>query len=248
MKLEYDHAVTLLKNNDVKRAVKILRTLEKHSPKMKVMVSTNLSFVHLLRGDIDAASAYADIALEADRYNVNALVNKGNCFFTHKDYSSAKELYLEAISVQADCAQAIFNLGLTNVRLDLSDEAIEAFEKLHSLTPSNPVAIFNIADIYESRGQIQDAIRWLNVLVARQCNDSAVLARLAHLHCMLKDSSQEMQYNMESYRHFPVDLDIIARIGAFFVQQEMFEKAIYFFKQAALVQPKEIKWSECIVS
>ncbi len=33
------------------------------------------------------------------------------------DLESAKELYLEAIGVEADCVEAIYNLGLANKRL-----------------------------------------------------------------------------------------------------------------------------------
>lgn len=248
MKIEYEQAVDLLKNNDLKRAVKKLETLAKHSPEMKAVVATNLSFVHLLQGDVSAASEYADTALEVDRYNAKALVNKGNCFFVNEDYASAKNMYLEAIGVEADCAQAIFNLGLSNVRLDRPDEAIRVFEKLHTVTPNSPTAIYHIADVHENQGRIQDAIRWLNILAAGQSSDSIILARLAHLYAKTKDDSQELHHNLESYRHFPVELDVISRIGAFFVQQEMFEKAIYFFKQAALVQPKEVKWSLMVAS
>jgi intraflagellar transport protein 88 len=244
LKMECEYAICLLKDNDIERAVKMMKSLEKKSPEMKVLVATNLSFVHFSEGDVTLASDYADIALDADRYNAKALVNKGNCLFVQEDYASAKDLYLEAIGVEADCAQAIFNLGLSNARLDLADEAIQAFEKLHSITPNNPVAIYHIADIYENQGQLQDAIKWFSVLIASHNSDSMILARLADLYSKIKDDAQQLHYHLESFRHFPTDLDVVARIGAWFVKEELFEKAIYFFQQAALVQPKEIKWSK----
>jgi hypothetical protein len=40
--------------------------------------------------------------------------------------------------VEADCSEAIFNLGLVNRRMGLHAEALQAFEKLHSLSPSSP--------------------------------------------------------------------------------------------------------------
>jgi intraflagellar transport protein 88 len=245
MKIEHEYAVRLLKRKDLKGAVKVLKTLEKKGSEMKALVATNLSFVHFLEGNVELASEYADIALNKDRYNADALVNKGNCYFVNEDFAAAENLYLEAIGVEAGCAQAIFNLGLTNVRLDKSDEAIQAFEKLHSITPNNPMAIYHIAGIYENRGQIENAIKWFNVLAAQSNNDATILSRLAYLYSKIEDdSSQSLHYHLESFRHNPVDLDVIAFIGAWFVQQEMFEKSIYFFQQAALVQPKEIKWGK----
>jgi len=205
-----------------------------------------LSFVKFLQGDIDRASKYADAALEADRYNADALVNKGNCFYVTEEYALAKELYLEAIGVQTDCAQAIFNLGLCNVQLELYEESIEAFENLHKITPNNPAVIYQVADIYDLRGQTDDSTKWFNVLSARLSSDSTILSRLGYLNSQ-KKQEEGLHYQLESYRHNPVDLDVISNIGAWFVQQEMYERSIYFFQQAALVQPKEIKWGKLIV-
>lgn len=76
--------------------------------------------------DYKQSEKYADIAIRSDRYNAKALVNKGNCLFINNEYEKAKEHYLEAIGVEADCIEAIFNLGLTNRRLGLPIEAIQA--------------------------------------------------------------------------------------------------------------------------
>jgi len=62
--------------------------------------------------DITQASKYANLAVKHDRYNAKALVNMGNVLLERGDLERAKELYLEAIGVEADCVEAIFNLGL----------------------------------------------------------------------------------------------------------------------------------------
>ena len=68
-----------------------------------------------------------DIALNNDRYNARALVNKGNCLFMKNDFRKAKELYLEAIGVEADCIEALYNLGFVNKKLNLFIEALQVF-------------------------------------------------------------------------------------------------------------------------
>ena len=244
MKIEHEHAVSLLKSNKLRRAIKALTSLEKKYTEMKALVATNLSFIHFLQGDIDAAVEYADVALSSDRFNVCALVNKGNCLFESKHYAAAKDLYNEALGVNADCLQAIFNLGLCNVHLNQQGDAIKAFEKIYSITPTNLMATYNIANIYENDGRIQEAIKLFDVLIASQNSDSTILSRIAHLYSKMKDNSATLHYHLESFRHYPMDLDGIAWIGAWFVQQEMFEKATYFFQQAFLIQPKEIKWGK----
>jgi hypothetical protein len=66
--------------------------------------------------DITQASKYANLAVKHDRYNAKALVNMGNVLLERGDLERAKELYLEAIGVEADCVEAIFNLGLVRRR------------------------------------------------------------------------------------------------------------------------------------
>jgi intraflagellar transport protein 88 len=52
------------------------------------------------------------------------------------DLNRAKEMYLEAIGVEANCIEALFNLGLVNLKLNYKAEANQAFEKLHTILPS----------------------------------------------------------------------------------------------------------------
>ena len=56
----------------------------------------------------------------------------------------AKQFYLEAIGVEADCVEAIYNLGLANLKMGGYMEAQQAFEKLHTIVPANPEVIISL--------------------------------------------------------------------------------------------------------
>jgi intraflagellar transport protein 88 len=224
VQLKLEQANLRLHHKDFDVAIKALKTLQKKGKEAKSVSATNLSFVSFLEGNIERASEYADVALASDRYNAKALVNKGNCLFVNGDFAKAKDLYLEAIDIQADCSQAIFNLGLANAQLGLAEEAIHAFKKVHGITPNDPQVIFQIADIYELQGRSHDAIKWFNVLAARVQSDPAILLRLGQLYAEAKDDLQGLHYRLESFRHYPTDLDVICWIGTWFVQQEMYER------------------------
>lgn len=241
-RLHLERAVQRLKCREFRTAKKMIEVLQQKDRQVKAVATTNLSCLSFLGGDSDKASEYADIALEADRYNEKALVNKGNCCFIDGDFVSAKELYLEAIEFETDCFEAIYNLGLVNVQLGLADEAIETFERLHKLTPNNPEVIYQIADIYEIQGRTKEAIKWFSVLAARIPNDAHTLSRLGQLYQNIEESQEALHYQLESFRNFPVDLDVISWIGSYFVKKQMYEKSVFFFQQAALVQPNEAKW------
>lgn len=60
-------------------------------------------------------------------------------------------MYLEAVGVEADCVEAIYNLGLVNLRLNAVQEAHHAFDKLHTILPSVPEALFQLGG---SRGVV----------------------------------------------------------------------------------------------
>jgi tetratricopeptide (TPR) repeat protein len=88
-------------------------------------VASNISFLHFLENDYKNAEKYVDIAVNYDRYNAKALVNKGNCLYIRNDFMKAKENYLEAIGVEADCVEALYNLGYVNKKLNLFLEALQ---------------------------------------------------------------------------------------------------------------------------
>ncbi len=62
-------------------------------------VASNISFLYFLENNYLEAEKYVDIAINNDRYNAKALVNKGNCLYMKNDFRRAKEHYLEAIGV-----------------------------------------------------------------------------------------------------------------------------------------------------
>ena len=63
-------------------------------------------------GNYAIANEYAETTLISNRCNPNALVNKGNILFIQDELLKARDLYLDAIGIQSNCVEAIYNLGL----------------------------------------------------------------------------------------------------------------------------------------
>ncbi|CAM9373440.1 unnamed protein product, partial [Phaeothamnion confervicola] len=258
--LEVEKALQFLKAKEFDKAVEHLKALEKKGRAPRAMAATNLSFIHFLEGDFRSADLYADLAVKNDRYNSKALVNKGNCLFVAKEYARAKELYLEAVGVEVSCVDAIFNLGLANIQLGLHGEALQAFEKLHTMLPDSAEVLYHIANLYETHRQasfliqgtpaidLRAAAKWFELLLARVPTDPGVLARLGRIAGKEDDESQAYHYHMESYRRYPANLDIISWLGVWYVKSELYEKAVQFFERAAQIQPGEVKWRLMVTS
>lgn len=81
--------------------------------------------------------------------------------FTHYYY------YL-LLLLQVDCVEAIYNLGLVNIQLKLVGDALQAFEKLHTILPTSAEVVYHIANLHQhSRDDLAAAAKWFNILLAR---------------------------------------------------------------------------------
>jgi Flp pilus assembly protein TadD len=149
------------------QAIEVLKAFEKKDLALKAKAATNLSFLYFLEGDIAQADQFANLAVRNDRYNAKALVNKGNCLNERGEHDRAKELYLEAIGVEADCIEAIYNLGLVNKHMGVLTEALQAFEKLHTIVPNSPEVIFQIANLHDMLGNFRAAAKYFSYLISK---------------------------------------------------------------------------------
>lgn len=180
--IEMAKAMHFLKKRDVEKTISIMKSFENKNKKLISRVANNISFLYFVEGDAVNAEKYANLALENERYNHKALVNKGNIHFHKEDYLKAKEYYLEAIGVQSDCVEAIYNLGMVNIRMEAVYEAIQAFEKLNSVVNGIPEVLYKIAKLYEYMKQYDEAIRFYSQLQVQIPNDPILLSSLGSLY------------------------------------------------------------------
>ena len=242
-------ALAYLRHKQFGRAIEELKAFEKRDVRLKARAAVDLSFLYFLEGDMNLASAHAHLAVRHDRYNAKALVNLGNALLETKgELDRAKELYLEAIGVEADCVEAIYNLGLVNRQMGALSEALQAFEKLHTLVPSSPEVIHHIAALHEQLGNPKAASKYFGLLTACAPTDAGTFAYLGHLAAKGEDEASAFNYMNESYQAFPVNLDVISWLGVWYVKGELYEKAVEFFERASEIQPKEVKWRLMVAS
>lgn len=67
--LEIAKAVTFLKMKEFSKAVQALKAFERMESNMLSTAATNLSFLYFLEKELEQAQHYADVAINADRYN-----------------------------------------------------------------------------------------------------------------------------------------------------------------------------------
>ncbi|XP_061782095.1 intraflagellar transport protein 88 homolog isoform X2 [Nerophis lumbriciformis] len=246
--LEINKAITYLRQKDFNQAVSILKTFEKKDSRVKSAASTNLSALFFLEKDYEQAERYADLAMIADRYNPGALVNKGNTEFVKQDYMKAAEFFKEALRNDSSCTEALRNLGLTYKKLNHLEDALDCFLKLHAILRDSAEVMYQLADTYELLEDPQQAVDWLMQVISVVPNDPKALAKLGDLHDLDGDKSQALHYYCESFRLFPCNIEVIEWLAAYYVQTQLYEKAIQYFERAILVQPSEVRWQLMVAS
>jgi len=127
--IEICKAMSFLKRKNIDLSIETLKGFEKKDKSIMARASLNISFLYFLEGDYKNAEKYAVMAVEYDRYNAKALVNRGNCLFVRNEFLRAKEQYLEAIGVEADCIEALYNLAFVNKKLNMYIEALQVRSK-----------------------------------------------------------------------------------------------------------------------
>ena len=61
------------------------------------------------------------------------------------DLMEAKSHFMDAVSLEADCAEAIYNLGLVSKALGNLDDALSAFKKMNSMLTDDTAAMFQVS-------------------------------------------------------------------------------------------------------
>ncbi|KAM8802552.1 intraflagellar transport protein 88 homolog [Rhynchonycteris naso] len=246
--LEINKAVTYLRQKDLNQAVETLKMFEKKDSRVKSAAATNLSFLYYLENEYAQASNYADLAVNADRYNPSALTNKGNTVFAEGDYEKAAEFYKEALRNDSSCTEALYNIGFTYKKLSRLDEALDCFLKLHAILRNSAQVLYQIASIYELMEDPNQAIEWLMQLISVVPTDSRALSKLGKLYDGEGDKPQAFQHYYESYRYFPSNVEVIEWLGTYYIEAQFCEKAIQYFERAALIQPTQVKWQLMLAS
>lgn len=244
--LEMCKNLNFLKHKRYQEAINGLKLFEKKDKSLRARAATNLAYLYFLEGDYDNGEQYSDMSLEENQYNAKALVNKGNFSFVKKDFERAKEFYNKALAVEADNVEAIYNLGLTAKRLGLYEESVRMFKRVQALVDSSEV-LYQIADLNDLVGD-PTALEWFNRLIGRVPTDPNALARVGSLYARDGDDVQAFHYYLEAYRYYQVNMDVISWLGAYFVKNEVYDKAVQFFERAAHIQPQEVKWELMVAS
>jgi intraflagellar transport protein 88 len=100
---------------------------------------------------------------------------------------------------------------------------------------------YQIGNLHDLMSHYRPAAKYFQYLITKVPSDPGALARLGQICAKDDDETQAFHYHFESYRYFPVNLDVISWLGVWYVKSELYEKAIEFFERASEIQPAEVR-------
>lgn len=254
---EMAKAMYFMKKRDIDTTISIMKSFENKDKSIVSRVSNCISFLFFIEGNMVSAEHYANLALENERYNHKALVNKGNIFYFKENYLRAKDFYLEAIGVQSDCIEAIYNLGMINEKLENYIEALQAYDKLNSVVPNIPEVLYKLGKMNEKIKDYDSALNYYNILLNqlnannKKDQDPVLLSNIGNLYYLInpKDERNYMFYFEESYKYNPSNIDNLIILGFLNFREEIYEKAIKYFELAKKIDPyyytAEVQYAKC---
>src|SRR5690606_21288859 len=141
------------------------------------------------RGWLDEAVKEFKRAIELDPESAHAYDNLATVYAEKKLFREALEAYLTALRLEPDSPTAHYNLGCF-LSMSGGEMAIAAFKEAIELDPEYPDAHVYLGLTYADQGQVEDALRELQVAVSMDGEDAFARHELASL---LMDEGQFRQ-------------------------------------------------------
>ncbi|KAI6225571.1 hypothetical protein M3Y95_00711300 [Aphelenchoides besseyi] len=242
--LEMNKAVDMLKQGQLDNATETLNAFINKDSKVSTAAANNLAVLELMKGRdrLSQAAQYAEQAFLLDRYNSNALVNRGNVSYLTGNEKEALHFYKEALQVEPSCIQAIYNIGLVSRKIDDWESAKNSFYKLNNMLINNVQVLTQLALLYEENKEYEQARDFYNQASTLAPTDPAIQSKLANLYDIEGNKSDAFVWNVESYRSYPSNIEVIKWLGNYFVDAQLSEKAVHYFEKAAIMEPHNIEW------
>lgn len=241
--LEMNKAIMYLKQHEVAQAIETLKYYEKKEPAIAANAVINLTFIYVQLRDWRMAKRYAETCREMDSYNPATFVNSGTYeMLSADDLVAAKGYFENALEIDAMCFEAIYNLGLVCKRMGDFNGSLVWFRKLHAMASHShhPHVVYQMAAAYELLGDTSGALEWYVQLLGTSVHmDPGVFYKIAEMAEAEQDRQLAYQYQAESYRVYPSNLQIIGWLGSHYIGLQVAEKAIGYYEKAVLANPND---------
>ena len=166
------------------------------------------------------------------------LANTGGFIkYLQHDYTGALADFDQAIDLQAHYAVAYYNRALTEVKLEMTKEAMEDFASAIQIDPYFVAAFVSRGQAYSETGKFQEAVQDFSSALSIRSNRTDVLYQRAWAYGHLKDYKKQVADYDEIIQRQPHDLTAFIQRGLAKARQGRHEEAIDDYDMALGFEP-----------
>lgn len=147
--------------------------------------------------------------------------------FGYGDLASAKVSFQRAIESDPRAYQAHYSLGAVYERLDDAQAALVAYRKALSIVSDYEPAIASHALLQAHRGQSSEAESFLEARRIKMPNSAVVLATLAEIRSMARDTASAQRFAQEALKKDPACAQAMVTIARDHYRNRRIDLALY---------------------
>ena len=169
----------------------------------------------------------------------NALLKKGDVFFTVGKFEKALECYLEALEENPKNDDAYVRTGDIYLRTGQYQKSGEAFKKALKVNPRNKYAHFGYADILMENGNHTDAEKQLKKSLEIDGNFAVAYTTIGDIYVDRGDFKNAEKAFLKSLEVDPLQKypDTYIGLGELYFKKDELEKSLQYFKKAQEKDP-----------
>ena len=106
----------------------------------------------------DASLEYANSQLEKNSTDAANFVYRGLVYFLQENYWNAQADFKTALEINPELSEAVFNLALTQEKLNRPKDALKTYDKYLEMQPKSKLGYYNRGNVYLQQKNYKDAI------------------------------------------------------------------------------------------
>lgn len=159
-------------------------------------------------------------------------IDKAKDLINEKKFEDAKNLLESNLSHDSDDVEALKLLGLCNVNLKCTNQAIETFNKVIKIAPSDATSWFYLATMYDDINNVEKAeIAYRKVISLREEYVDAH-KQLAILYLKHRKTDKALPYAEQTVKLDPLDYQGYYLLGTIATAKKDFETAVVNYEKA----------------
>lgn len=171
---------------------------------------------------------------------MNNFINKANELIRDRKFEEAKDVLLANLADNKSDTETLKLLGLCNVNLNCTNQAIESFEQVVTLLPDDATSWFYLGSMYDEINEIEKAENAYKRVISLREEYLAAYKNLAILYLKHQMPEKATKYAQKASELDPLDYQPYYMLGTIAVAKKDFETAITNYEKAVSLNQSNV--------